>query len=136
MKTKWSLMKRLMVSINLTVAILIIAVTYSLTSDAIKEARAQAVEEIESLAKTLSISVVDDVLENKIEDLNFVTAQLLEDEAIEAVYFYNLENKLLAKAEEKDIGIPEHTKIYDLKTPIVNPVDKKYWYPRNKIQSR
>ena len=125
MKTKWSLMKRLMVSINLTVAILIIAVTYSLTSDAIKEARAQAVEEIESLAKTLSISVVDDVLENKIEDLNFVTAQLLEDEAIEAVYFYNLENKLLAKAEEKDIGNPEHTKIYDLKTPIVNPVDKK-----------
>lgn len=125
MKTKWSLMKRLMVSINLTVAILIIAVTYSLTTDAIREARAQAVEEIESLAKTLSISVVDDVLENKIEDLNFVTAELLEDEAIEAVYFYNLENKLLSKAEEKDLTSPDHTKIYDLKTPIINPVDKK-----------
>lgn len=114
-----------MVSINLTVAILIIAVTYSLTTDAIREARAQAVEEIESLAKTLSISVVDDVLENKIEDLNFVTAELLEDDAIEAVYFYNLENKLLSKAEEKDLTSPDHTKIYDLKTPIINPVDKK-----------
>lgn len=115
-------MKRLMVSINLTVAVLIIAVTYTLTSDAIKEARSQAIEEIESLARTLSISVVDDVEENKIDDLKIVSAKLLEDEAIDAVYFYATNDKVLASSEEPNLA---NKKTYQLKTPIQNPKDNK-----------
>ena len=122
MKTKWSLMKRLMVSINLTVAVLIIAVTYTLTSDAIKEARSQAIEEIESLERTLSISVVDDVEENKIDDLKIVSAKLLEDEIVDAVYFYATNDKVLASSEEPNLA---NKKTYQLKTPIKNPKDNK-----------
>lgn len=121
-KTKWSLMKRLMVSINLTVAILVIAVTYSLTTDAIKEARAQAIEEIASLARTLSISVVDDVEENKVADLQTISNELLKDEAIEAVVIFGADNKIIAKAEEIT---KKADKVYDLKSPILGSKDQK-----------
>lgn len=116
---KRSLMFRMMTSVNTAALIILIAMTTFIINKTSVSTEKQIDDEVEALMGSLQYTLADYVIAHDQNTLQKLSDDIVDDEAINEVYIYDKDKKLIASAKNKrQHVIDETTKLYESKIDI------------------
>lgn len=124
---KRSLMIRVMSSVNISALIIMVAMASFILSRTIKKIEKQIDEEIkDTLVGSIKYTLADYIQNDHVDSLNIIAKEITSDPAINEVYFYNKDKKLLASAVNKDIQSTKNAKkFFETSANVIKLGDEK-----------